>query len=228
MSGPGPFEADPALVERLLPMLEMLHADPASLSSVTEPGAALEVHLLDSLSGTVVSELDEPGRVVDIGSGAGFPGVPMAVARPQADFDLVDSVGRKTDFVSRVVERLGLRNVKAVNSRSEELAASGGREAYRVATARAVAPLSALAELASPLLEPGGTLVAWKGSRDTGEEDELRAVSRRVAMEIDRVLPVRPFATSRTRHLYVLKKTGSTPPGLPRRPGMARKRPLTG
>jgi len=228
LSGPGPFEADPALVERLLPMLEMLRADPASLSSVTEPGAALEVHLLDSLSGTVVSELDEPVRVVDIGSGAGFPGVPMAVARPQADFDLVDSVGRKTDFVSRVVERLGLRNVKAVNSRSEELAASGGREAYRVATARAVAPLSALAELASPLLEPGGTLVAWKGSRDTGEEDELRAVSRRVAMEIDRVLPVRPFATSRTRHLYVLKKTGSTPPGLPRRPGMARKRPLTG
>ncbi len=209
-------------------MLEMLQADPASLSSVTEPGKALEVHLLDSLSGTMVRELDDPGRVVDIGSGAGFPGVPMAVARPQADFDLVDSVGRKTDFISRVVERLGLRNVRAVHSRSEELAASAGREAYRVATARAVAPLSALAELASPLLEPGGTLVAWKGGRDIDEEDELSAVSRLVAMEIDRVAPVRPFATSRIRHLYVLKKTGPTPAGLPRRPGMARKRPLTG
>jgi 16S rRNA (guanine527-N7)-methyltransferase len=228
LSEPAPFEADPAQIERLMPMLEMLEHDPASLSSVTDPARALEVHVLDSLSGTVVSELDDPVSVVDIGSGAGFPGIPLALARPGAGFDLVDSVGRKVDFIQRVADRLGLPNVTAVHARSEELAGSRGREGYRVATARAVAPLVALAELASPLLEAGGSLVAWKGNRDPAEEGGLSAASRRVAMEIDRVVPVKPFAASRTRHLYVLKKTGPTPPDLPRRPGMARKRPLTG
>ena len=228
MSGPPPFVPEPGQVERLLPMLEMLENDPASLSSVTEPARALEVHVLDSLSGTLVGELEDPDRVVDIGSGAGFPGIPMAVARPRTEFDLVDSVGRKTDFIRRVAERLELENVTALHARTEELAAGEGREAYPVATARAVAPLAALAELASPLLRTAGTLVAWKGRRDPGEEEELARVAGRVAIETERVVPVRPFAGSRIRHLYVLRKTGPTPPDLPRRPGMARKRPLTG
>ncbi len=209
-------------------MLEMLERDPASLSSVKDPEKGLEVHLLDSLSGTLVGEFDETVRVVDIGSGAGFPGIPMAVARPRCSFDLIDSVGRKVDFIRRSAEKLGLDNVRAIQTRSEDLARAEGREAYGLATARAVAPLAALAELASPLLRQGGSLVAWKGAREREEELDLESVSALVAMEIERVLPVRPYATSRPRHLYVLRKTAVTPAGLPRRAGMARKRPLTG
>lgn len=228
MSGSVRFTAESGQIERLLPVLELLERDPASLSSVTDPATALEVHLLDSLSGTLVSELDESVKVVDIGAGAGFPGIPLAVARPESSFDLIDSVGRKVDFMHKAIEALGLDNARAVKIRSEDLARSEGREAYGLATARAVAPLAVLAELASPLLEQGGTLVAWKGSREQREENELASISGRIAMEVDRMLPVRPFASSRIRHLYVLKKTAATPPGLPRRPGMARKRPLTG
>ena len=228
MSEPATFEAEPRHVDRLGAMLELLERDPASLSSVTEPGKAIETHLLDSLSGTIVDQLDDAGLVVDIGSGAGFPGIPLAVARPGTHFDLVDSVSRKAGFIGKVIGELGLENATAVHGRTEQLAAGPGREAYDVATARAVAPLAALSELASPLLRREGVLVAWKGMRDPEEESALAAVSGRVSMEVDRVLAVRPFANSRVRHLYVLKKTADTPPDLPRRPGMARKRPLTG
>ncbi len=228
MSEPARFTADPDQVKTLLPLLAMLESDPASLSSVTDPRSAMEVHLLDSLSGTLAEELEDADRVIDIGSGAGFPGIPLAVARPRTSFDLVDSVGRKVEFIKRAIDSLGLENTRAFKARSEELARAGGREAYSVATARAVAPLTALAELASPLLREGGALVAWKGSRDVQEETDLATLSARVAMEVDRVLPVRPFPSSRTRHLYIVKKTGRTPTDLPRRAGMARKRPLTG
>lgn len=207
-------------------MLTMLAADPASLSSVTDPQLGAEVHLLDSLSGMVLEELEEPESVVDIGSGAGFPGIPLAATRPRSSFDLIESVGRKVDFIERVIEMLGLSNARAIKARSEEWALTEGRDSYAVATARAVAPLVVLAELASPLLFEGGSLVAWKGARETEEEEALETVGERLAMTLDRVVPVRPFPTSRERHLYVVRKTGPTPERLPRRPGMARKRPF--
>jgi 16S rRNA (guanine527-N7)-methyltransferase len=228
LSQPVRFTPDPDQVERLLPMLKMLESDPASLSSVTDPGQAINVHLLDSLSGTVLEELNEPDRVVDIGSGAGFPGLPLAVARPGTGFDLIDSVGRKVEFIERVTSELGLDNVTALKVRSEDLAVSRGREAYAVATARAVAPLPVLAELASPLLREGGVLVAWKGIREIDDEQALAAIADELSMKLDRVVPVAPFVSSRTRPLYVVKKTAPTPGRLPRRPGMARKRPFTG
>lgn len=209
-------------------MLEMLATDPASLSSVVDPHSGVEVHLLDSLSGTVLEELENADSVVDIGSGAGFPGIPLAAARPATKFDLIDSIGRKVDFMERAISTLGLDNVKAMKTRSEEWAAAEGRDAYSVATARAVAPLSVLAELASPLLCEGGSLVAWKGARELEDELALGAVEAELAMSLDRVVTVRPFPASRDRHLYVIRKTGPTPERLPRRPGMARKRPFAG
>lgn len=228
MSGPTVFATDPDLLLRLEPMLEMLATAPASLSSVTDPRQARNVHLLDSLSGLAVEELRSAARVVDIGSGAGFPGIPLAAALPDGSFDLIDSVTRKTAFITEVIDRLGLENAGAITSRSEDWALGDGRQAYDVVTARAVAPLTALAELASPLLRPGGCLVAWKGSREEQEERILDRLERRLAMRFGRAVEVEPFSGSRIRHLYVIEKTGVTPDGLPRRPGMARKRPFSG
>lgn len=228
MSGAATPAFDPDLLGRLDPMLGLLAAAPASLSSVTEPNRAREVHLLDSLSGLIVEELGRASRVADIGSGAGFPGIPLAAALPRAQFDLIDSVTRKTEFITAVIATLGLTNARAVKARSEEWASGEGREAYDVVTARAVAPLSVLAELASPLLDSGGSLIAWKGAREIEEETTLERLGERLAMSIDRVIEVAPFPQSRIRHLYVMRKTATTPAGLPRRPGMARKRPFSG
>ena len=215
------------LVERLGPLLDLIEASPVSLTSVRSRRDSIDVHLRDSLSGLAVPALREAGEIVDIGSGAGFPGLPLAMARPEARFTLIDSVARKADFIREAVGALGLENVTAIATRSEQLGAGSGREAFEVATARAVAPLSALAELASPLLCDGGVLIAWKGDREREEEEALVAIGSRVAMEPTDIVEVVPYPGSRIRHLYVLTKTGPTPEGLPRRAGMARKRPLS-
>ena len=229
MTPPAAPQPEPALLEMLDPMLGMMAEAPASLSSVTDPSEARRIHLLDSLSGLAVPEISTAERLADIGAGAGFPGVPLAAALPGSRFDMIESVGRKADFIEQVVVALGLDNARAVNARSEDWAGAGseGREAYGAVTARAVAPLSALAELASPLLEEGGSLVAWKGGREREEEGRIGLLETKLGMRLDRVVEVLPFEGSRVRHLYVLRKTGPTPEGLPRRPGMARKRPLT-
>lgn len=207
-------------------MLDLLASSHVSLSSVTDPARAREIHVADSLSALTLAEVSGAAKALDLGSGAGFPGIPLAVALPATEFTLIDSVGRKVDFIREVIAALDLENVTAVHARSEELAAGEFRESLDLVTARAVAPLDVLAELASPLLAPGGALVAWKGERETGGEADLAAIRSRVAMILDRAVKVRPYSGSRERHLYVVKKAGTTPAGLPRRPGMARKRPL--
>ena len=147
------------------------------------------------------------------------------MALPQAQLDLIESVGRKCEFIERAIGVAEIPNARALNLRSEDLAAGEGREAYDVVTARAVGRLSTLAELASPLLREGGVLVAWKGRRDAGEEAQLERAAESLAMRPERVLSVGPYAGSEHRHLHVIRKIGSTPKKLPRRPGMAKKRP---
>ena len=144
---------------------------------------------------------------------------------PQAEVDLIESVGRKCEFIRRAAEEAGIGNARVVCERSEDLAAGEGREAYDAVTARAVGRLSTLAELASPLLRDGGVLVAWKGKRDAEEEEQLARAAERLAMRAERILDVGDRAGSRHRHLHVLRKIGATPADLPRRAGMAKKRP---
>ncbi len=197
----------------------------ASVSSVTEPGRAWKVHVADSLTGLEIQDLCEASTIADIGSGAGFPGLVLAVALPTSRVDLIESVGRKCEFIQRAIETAAIGNTRVLNSRSEELAAGEGREAYDVVTARAVGRLSTLAELASPLLRDGGALVAWKGKRDPDEEAQLERAAPSLAMRPEQILHVGPYAGSEHRHLHVMRKSGPTPAKLPRRPGMAKKRP---
>jgi 16S rRNA (guanine527-N7)-methyltransferase len=177
-----------------------------------------------------VPELGAANAIVDVGSGAGFPGLVLAAALPAAAVDLVESVARKADFIRRAVAAAGLENARVIEERAETWATEppprGGREAYDLVTARAVGRLSTLAELASPLLRDGGVLVAWKGRRSDEEEEELAGAAERLVMRPQQVLAVGPYAGSRHRHLHVLRKAGPTPEDLPRRPGVAKKRPF--
>jgi 16S rRNA (guanine527-N7)-methyltransferase len=204
-------------------VLELLRDERASVSSVTELGRAWKVHVADSLTGLEVDDLRRASRIADIGSGAGFPGLVLAVALPNARVDLI---GRKSEFMRRAIEVAGIENAGVVNARSEELAEANGREAYTAVTARAVGRLSTLAELASPLLEEGGVLVAWKGRRDPDEEGQLANAAHALAMRPEEIRHVGPYAGSEHRHLHVVRKSAPTPQKLPRRPGMAKKRPL--
>jgi 16S rRNA (guanine527-N7)-methyltransferase len=212
--------------EPALETLVELLADPRAPIAASTVPRARDVHIADSLSGLEVEPLRTAGRIADLGSGAGLPGLVLAAELPEARLDLIESVSRKCEFLREAIRRMGLSNAEVVCRRSEDWARGAGREAYETVTARAVGPLSTLAELASPLLEEGGFLVAWKGVRSAEEEAAAARAADRVAMESLEIRSVRPFSESRDRHIHLLRKNGPTPNGLPRRAGMAAKRPF--
>lgn len=205
-------------------VLALLAEERASVSSVVDE-RAWQVHIVDSLTGLELPELRSAERIADVGAGAGFPGLAVAVALPEAQVDLIESVGRKCEFMRGAIAAAEIANTTVLNARSEDWAAAEGREAYDAVTARAVGRLSTLAELASPLLKPNGVLVAWKGKRDGDEEQQLERAAEDLAMTPEQVWDVGDRAGSQHRHLHLIRKTGPTPPNLPRRPGMAKKRP---
>jgi 16S rRNA (guanine527-N7)-methyltransferase len=215
---------DPAGREALGQVLALLAEERASVSSVVDD-RAWRVHVADSLTGLEVTELSAARRIADVGAGAGFPGLALAVALPDSQVDLIESIGRKCAFMTSAIEAAAIANATVLNTRSEDWASGDGREAYDVVTARAVGRLSTLAELASPLLKPNGVLIAWKGKRDHDEEGQLDRASESLAMRPEQVLDVGNRAGSQHRHLHVIRKAGPTPADLPRRPGIAKKRP---
>jgi 16S rRNA (guanine527-N7)-methyltransferase len=219
-------DLDPQQRRALERVLEMLAEERASVSSITAPRRAWQVHVADSLTGLEIPPLAKAGRIADIGSGAGFPGLPLAVALPGSRVDLIESVGRKCAFIQRAVTAAEIENATVLNARSEEIAGGERRESYDAVTVRAVGRLSTLAELASPLLRENGVLVAWKGKRNPDEEQQLERAVDKLAMHPEQILDVGDRAGSKHRHLHVLRKLGPTPHALPRRPGMAKKRPL--
>jgi 16S rRNA (guanine527-N7)-methyltransferase len=221
---------DPSARAALEAIVDAVASDPRAPSSVRDPADGWRVHIADSLAGLESAKLREASTIADLGAGAGFPGLPLAVVLPNARADLIEATSRKCEFMERVITAAGIPNARVICRRSEEWAQSdppeGGREAYEAVTARAVGRLATIAELASPLLADGGLLVAWKGRRDPDEEAELERAAPRLAMEPEDVRWVGPYAGSRNRHLHVMRKRGATPAGLPRRSGMAKKRPF--
>jgi 16S rRNA (guanine527-N7)-methyltransferase len=214
----------PAQRRSLETVVALLAEVRASVSSVVDR-RAWKVHVEDSLTGLDVPELHQATRIADVGAGAGFPGLVLAVALPESHVDLIESVSRKTAFIARAAESAGILNASAVTARAEDVARGEARETYDVVTSRAVGRLSTLAELASPLLRQNGVLVAWKGKRDEEEEEQLERASEALAMTPEQILDVGHRAGSEHRHLHVIRKTAATPPNLPRKSGLAKKRP---
>lgn len=207
-------------------LLDALADEPDPPTTMRVAKDALDVHLADSLSGLELPEIRRATSIADIGSGAGFPGLALAIALPAARVDLIESAARKCAVIERLATAAGAGRARAVPVRAEEWAASEGREAYDTVTARAVAPLAVLCEYAAPLLRLGGVLVAWKGRRDAEEDGAGSRAAAELGMEQGRVLAVEPFPAAHSRHLHVVVKSAPTPERFPRRPGMASKRPL--
>ena len=207
-------------------LLGALAAETDPPTTIREPAEAVDAHIADSLSGLEVEELDRAGAIADVGSGAGFPGLPLAIALPAARVDLVEAAHRKCEVVERLAAAAGVANARAVPLRAEEHAGGEGHDAYDAVTARAVDSLAVLVEYAAPLLREGGVLVAWKGAREGNEEEAGETAAALLGLEPRGVRRVEPFEGARDRHLHVYAKVLATPDGFPRRPGMARKRPL--
>lgn len=205
-------------------LLEALAGDRHASTTVRDPTRAVDVHVADSLAALELDVVRNATRIADLGSGAGFPGLPLAVALPRAEVALVESAARKCAFIRTAADAAALRNVEVVPERAESWGAGLG--ALDLATARALAPLAVLAEYAAPLLREGGALVAWKGRRDPDEERAAADAARELGLALEQVRAVDPYPAAEHRHLHVLRKVAPTPARFPRRPGMARKRPL--
>jgi 16S rRNA (guanine527-N7)-methyltransferase len=199
-----------------------------NLTRVVEPSEVARLHLLDALAALPLVDAVEPDRVVDLGSGGGVPAIPLALARPDVGWVMVDSVRKKSAILDGFRERLGLRNVTVVAERAEVLGRDPAhRERYALVTARACAPLPVLAELALPLARVGGRLLAWKGPlRDNDEELRRgRAAIGQVGGVPPSMVPAGVDALG--GHTFVVaEKAQPTPDRFPRRPGEPSRRPL--
>lgn len=205
-------------------LLELL-AEETAPTAIHEPLRGADVHVADALVALEIPELGAARRIADLGSGAGLPGLALAVALPAAKLVLVESAERKCEFIARAIEALALDNARAVCARAE--AWEGGIGTCDVVCARALGTLPVLCEYAAPLLREGGVLVAWKGQIDAEEQADGYAAAEQLGLAPVTVLPVTPYTGSERHTLHVYRKVAKTPDRYPRRPGIATKRPLS-
>ncbi len=218
---PGFGDAVERYVELLLEANRRLN-----LTRVVEPDAIARLHLLDALAALPWIDEWSPRRAIDIGSGGGVPGIVLALARPQLGWTLVDSVGKKAEAMRSFADDLGLGSVTVNSSRAEELGQDAEhREGHDLVTARAVASLPVLVELALPLAEVGGHLLAWKGPIPTAELDAGRSASARLGGS-DPSVHGTGFEALGDHRFVVVAKERPTHGAYPRRPGVPARRPL--
>ena len=220
-------EAEPWL-DRAAParrdlMLALLAESHVSLSSVTDPAEACRVHVADSLFGPGLPRSQAAKSCADLGAGAGFPGILLAAFLPECEFVLIDSVGRKVDFMNEAISALGLENARAIKARSEDFAKGEGREAFDLVTARAVARLPPRPNSPHPASRWRAPSSFGRASRNPTPNRSSPPTGDRLAMEIEGVREVMPHEGSRDRRLYLLVKAGLNPGRPPQAPGMARK-----
>ncbi len=205
-----PLRDDP----RLASWIESLLATPG-MTAVTTQAEAWRLHVDEVL---FALPLIDAGPVVDVGSGGGSPGIPIAAGHPELSVDLLEATNKRCEFLRRVTA--GFANVGVVCGRAEELGRRHGRDAYAAAVARALAPPAVAAEWCLPLVRPGGRLLLFAGA----DETDLEAVAAALGAGPPETV-LEPGATN--RRLLVFRKLVATPARFPRRPGVARKRPLT-
>jgi 16S rRNA (guanine527-N7)-methyltransferase len=218
------YELSSAAEVQLAALLFTLTADSLAPTTVTDPARAFDDHIADSLVALELEVTRAAREIADLGAGAGLPGLPLAVARPDAQVVLIESNNRKCEFIAAAARASSIDNATAVHARAEAWAA--GHERFDLVTARALAPLAVVAEYAAPLLKIGGTLVVWRGKRDQAEEEAAVRAAAELGLKPHEPVQVRPYPQARNRHLHTMLKTRATPGRFPRRPGVARKRPL--
>ena len=198
-----------------------------NLTAITEAREVAVKHIIDSLSCYDEAYFPQACKVIDVGTGAGFPGLPLKIYRPDINLVLLDSLNKRLTFLQAVVEELGLDSVSTVHARAEE----GGRrpdlrDSFHVVTSRAVARLSVLAELCLPFVKPGGVFVALKGAQFAEEAAEAQRAVRLLGGRVAHIRQIQLPGLDDKRAVIYIAKEKNTPPAYPRKPGMPDKKPL--
>lgn len=199
-----------------------------NLTAITEPEEIIVDHFLDSISILNEINIEDHHSIIDVGTGAGFPGIPIKIMKPHVKLVLLDSLKKRTDFLKVVAEELGLSNIEIIHSRAEDLAREEKyRENFDFVVSRAVASLNILAEYSIPFVKVGGYFVSYKGP---AADKELQEASRAIEMLSGQKEPqIRtasvPFS-QKTHKLIIIQKNTKTPKKYPRSPGKIKKSPL--
>lgn len=198
-----------------------------NLTAITDPYEVKIKHFLDSLTLLGERKLKESSSVIDIGAGAGFPSLPNAIVREDVKFTMLDSLGKRVNFLNTVVEKLGLKNAVAVHMRAED----GGRdknmrERFDIAVARAVADLAVLSEYALPFVKEGGYFLAMKGTAPIEEVERAKKAIKTLGGQIEKVSEVNIEPLGLNHTIVVIKKIAKTPHIYPRKAGTPSKNPL--
>ena len=210
--------------QQLATVLELLERDEHAPTAIRDPEEAARAHIADSLAALELEVVRDARRIADLGSGAGFPGLALAVALPHAQVSLVESQRRKCEFLERVCAAAEIENASVEWTRAEEWREGVSRNDLVVA--RALAPQAVVLEYAAPPLRVGGALVDWRGRRSAEDEAQAQRAAEVLGLRRQAIRRVTPFADATDRHLHVFTKVDETTPRFPRRAGIARKRPL--
>jgi 16S rRNA (guanine527-N7)-methyltransferase len=198
-----------------------------NLTAIRDVEGIRAKHFLDSLSCCLAWKNQPPRRMVDVGTGAGFPGLVLKILYPGLKLTLVESVGKKAAFCGHIVETLGLEGVEVLNARAEDIGQMPvHREKYDWAVARAVANLPILAEFLLPLVQIGGGMLAQKGESGPAEAQAAEKAFKLLGGRIRQLIPVALPGVADERYLVVVNKAAATPPAYPRKPGIPAKKPL--
>lgn len=196
-----------------------------NLTAITEEEEIILKHFVDSL--TISKYIKEGNSIVDIGTGAGFPGIPVKIARKNVKVTLVDSLNKRILFLNDVIEKLGLRDIETLHFRAEEFGQNKKyRESFDIATSRAVANLSTLVEYLLPLVKVGGICICMKGSEIKEELENSKKAIQILGGEIQEVEEFYLSGTDIKRTIVIIKKISSTPKKYPRKPGTPAKEPI--
>ena len=199
-----------------------------NLTRIVEPDEIAVKHFLDSLSvAPLLPVKSGPLAVIDVGSGAGFPGLPLKIALPELRLTLLEATGKKTTFLRHLLDLLQLKDVTVLTARAEEAGRlPAHRQHYDVALARAVAALPVLAEYTLPLVKVGGLVIAQKGQSPQAEVKEAANAVGILGGKVKEIVPVAVPGLDAARHLLVMSKVKPTPPQYPRRPGLPAQKPI--
>ncbi len=194
-----------------------------NLTAITEPKEVIMKHFIDSI--TVEKYINNSDLVADIGTGAGFPGIPLNIVKNNANYVLVDSLNKRINFLNEVINDLNLKNIKTVHSRVEDFA-KNNREKFDVATSRAVAALNILLEYLLPLVKVGGICVCMKGSNIKEEVSNAKKALEVLGGKIEKIEEIILPDSDVKRNIIIIRKVKNTPNKYPRKAGMPSKEPI--
>lgn len=194
-----------------------------NLTAITEPNEVIKKHFVDCLS--ILKYIPKQGKVIDVGTGAGFPGIPLKIAESSLDITLLDSLNKRVNFLNEVINIINLEKIKAVHSRAEEYAVGENREAYDVAVSRAVAELPTLLEYLMPYVKVGGICICMKGPKATEELEKSRKAIEVLGGRFEKIENIN-IDENMERNIIIIKKVKHTPNKYPRKAGKPSKEPI--